>query len=479
MGSFPFHQVTVRQQQHQFAEPHRGFRVVAYAQECRLQIEMLIVLQVDELIGNPGLGQRDDLPQLALRQYRRTQYDLFRVLRRRHEDIGFRADLRLQGHHDAFAQAVDGRIRDLGELLAEIVVQRAGLLGEHRHRSVVAHRADRLAFILRQDADDLIALFGRDVEHFLILREDFAIEGFGRQPRIDEVGLQIAHPLLEPDLVRMAALEKIVDPFGRHELGGLQIERQHFTRAELALVDDILRSVVPDAGLRGDGDVPILGDHPARGPQAVAVQRAAGIAPVGEHDAGRPVPGLHMSRVVLIKGFQVRIDHVHRLPRRGHQHTHRMHGIEAAGQQHFQHVVERLRIGAGEGHQRQDVAQIRQQRRSEQGTARHGPAAVSLHRVDFTVMGQVSIRMRQAPLRQRIGGESLVEHHHRGFHARILKVRIKLRQKLRHDHALVDDGAGRQRRNVEDRILCFEFFLAAAAREKQFAIEGCLVEAGG
>ena len=105
---------------------------------------------------------------------------------------------------------------------------------------------------------------------------------------IDEIGLQITHTLLQPRLVGMAALQEIVDSLGIHELGGLQIQRQHFARSQLALFDHILRQVVPDTCLRGDGDVAIFGDDPARRAQPVAIQGTAGIAAVGQHDPGRP-----------------------------------------------------------------------------------------------------------------------------------------------------------------------------------------------
>ena len=101
---------------------------------------------------------------------------------------------------------VDRRIGHLRELLAEIIVERAHLVREHRHRRVVAHRAYRLALILGEHADDLVALLGRDVEHLLEQRERVAIERLGREARIDEIGLQVAHALLEPRLVRVAAL---------------------------------------------------------------------------------------------------------------------------------------------------------------------------------------------------------------------------------------------------------------------------------
>jgi hypothetical protein len=37
-----------------------------------------------------------------------------------------------------------------------------------------------------------------------------------------------------------------------------------------------------------------------------------------------------------------------------------MHGIEATDQQQFEHVVERLRVRAGQGNDRQNVAQVGQ-----------------------------------------------------------------------------------------------------------------------
>ena len=395
---------------------------------------------------------------------------------RRNEDIAFGADLGLQRHHDALAQAVDRRIRDLGELLPEIIVERADFLRQHRHRRVVAHRADRFALVLGQNADDLVALLGGHVVHLLEHGKGVAIEGLRREPRIDEIGLQIPHALLQPRLVGMPALQEIVHPLGVHELGGLQIERQHLARSQLALLDHLFGEVVPHPRLRGDGDVPVLRDDPARRTQPIAVQGAADIAAVGEHDAGRPVPGLHVGGVVLVEGLEVGIDHVHRLPRRRHQHPHGMHGIEAADQQQFEHVVERLRVRTLQRHHRQNVGQIGQHRRAEQGAARHRPAAVALHRVDLTIVGEISIGMGQAPLRHGVGGETLVEDHHRGFHPRILEIGIELRQELRHHHALVDDGAGGQRRYVENRIVRFQPLFGAPPRQVQLAVEGRLVD---
>ena len=65
-------------------------------------------------------------------------------------------------------------------------------------------------------------------------------------------------------------------------------------------------------------------------------------------------------------------------------------------------------------HQRQHLLQVRQQRRAEQRAARQRPVAVALHGVDLAVVREIAVRVREAPLRQRVGREALVEHRHRG-----------------------------------------------------------------
>ena len=276
----------------------------------------------------------------------------------------------------------------------------------------------------------------------------------------------------------MPALQEVVHLPSVHQLGGLQIERENLAGPELALLEDILRLVIPHARFGGDGDVAVLGDHPARRAQPVAIERAAREPSVGEHDARGAVPGLHVRRVVLVEGLEIRIDHVDRLPGRRNQHAHRVHRIEAAHQQQLQHVVERAGVRPRERHHRQHIGEVGQERRAEQGAASHRPGAISLHGIDLAIVGQVAVRVREPPLGQRVGGEALVKHRDRGLHARIGEVRVELHQVLRHDHALVDDGARRQRRDIERRVGLLEDFLGPPARHVELAVEGRLVDIG-
>ena len=51
----------------------------------------------------------------------------------------------------------------------------------------------------------------------------------------------------------------------------------------------------------------VVGDDVARRAQAVAVERRADLAAVGEGDRRRPVPRLHQRRVVFVEGAPLRI----------------------------------------------------------------------------------------------------------------------------------------------------------------------------
>ena len=215
--------------------------------------------------------------------------------------------------------------------------------------------------------------------------------------------------------------------------------------------------------------------HVARRPQPVAIERAQRVAPVGQHHAGRPVPRLHVHRVVLVEGAQVGIERIQPVPGRRNQQAHGVQQVEPAHEQHLEHVVEALRVRAGERYQRQHLLQLRQQRGAQQRAARRGPVAVALDGVDLAVVRQIAVRVREAPLRQGVGREALVEHRHRARQARVGEVGVELRQVLRHHHALVDDGAGGQARHVEGRVR-LAGALGEAPRHEQAAVEGGLVE---
>ena len=303
--------------------------------------------------------QGHDLAQLALRQYRRGQQHLLGILRRGVEHAAFQADLRGQRHDQAFAQRVDWRIRDLGERLAEILVQRPRLQRQHRDRRVVAHGAGRFGFVERERLEDHVALLARQRKLLLEACQHLRSERLGGEPRIDQVRLQVRDALAQPALERRAGAIDVVDR-GVVEHAVLdEVDRDHLAGAEPALGDDALGRQVPQSGFGGYDQVLRL-TAPACGAQAVAVERAGGVPRVAQHDSRGP-SGSNAARSI-VERFEVFVDVLARGPRRRNQDAHRRQHVEAAGNEHLEHVVETLRVGAIEADQRLQAGKIHEWR---------------------------------------------------------------------------------------------------------------------
>ena len=88
-----------------------------------------------------------------------------------------------------------------------------------------------------------------------------------------------------------------------------------------------------------------LGDEIARRPQAVAVERGADLAAVGEGDRGGAVPRLHQRGVVFVEGAALLIHQRIAGPRFRNHHHHRVRQRVAALHQEFERVVEAGGVG--------------------------------------------------------------------------------------------------------------------------------------
>src|SRR5581483_9064276 len=58
----------------------------------------------------------------------------------------------IERHHDTLTQRIDGRIRHLGEALAEVIRERARLSRKHRERRIVTHTPGSLFVVLQHRA---------------------------------------------------------------------------------------------------------------------------------------------------------------------------------------------------------------------------------------------------------------------------------------------------------------------------------------
>ena len=74
----------------------------------------------------------------------------------------------------------------------------------------------------------------------------------------------------------------------------------------------------------GEHDEVVVGDEIARGPQAVAVERRADLAAVGEGDRGRAVPRLHQRGVIFVEGAPLLVHQRIAGPGFRDQHHHRV-----------------------------------------------------------------------------------------------------------------------------------------------------------
>jgi hypothetical protein len=110
------------------------------------------------------------------------------------------------------------------------------------------------------------------------------------------------------------------------------------------LRDDLLFRNRQHAHFRRHDDHVVVGDEVAGRAQAVAVERRADLAAVGEGHGGRAVPRLHQRGVVFVEGAALLIHQLVAGPGFGDQHHHGVRQRIAALHQEFERVVEAGRV---------------------------------------------------------------------------------------------------------------------------------------
>ena len=234
----------------------------------------------------------------------------------------------------------------------------------------------------------------------------------------------------------------------------LEIDEQHLARLQAPLGDDGLFGHRQHAHFRGEHDEVVVGDEIARGPQAVAVERRADLAPVGERHRRRAVPRLHQRGVIFVEGAPLLVHQRIAGPGLRDQHHHRVAQRIAALNEKLERVVEaggvRLAL-VGDRPQLRDV--VAEQFGVDARLTRRHPVDVAAQRVDLAVVRDHAIGMREAPGRKGVGREALMDQRERGLEARVQQVAVIGRELADQHHALVDDGAGRHRDRVIFRDL--------------------------
>ncbi len=207
-----------------------------------------------------------------------------------------------EAHHDLLADRVDRRVGDLREELLEVGEQRGRLVGEDGQREVVAHRADRLGPVARhrreQHAQVLLGVAERALAGVQRLVGDRHRLGGGEVVEVHGV----AH---EPLAVGPAGGDLALDLAVLDDAPPLEVDEEQLAGLQAPKTPDALGRDVEQSALRAEHHEAVDGLHPAPGPQAVAVERRADHAPVGERDRGGPVPRLHQAGVEGVEVAQL------------------------------------------------------------------------------------------------------------------------------------------------------------------------------
>ena len=229
----------------------------------------------------------------------------------------------------------------------------------------------------------------------------------------------------------------------------IEIDEQHLAGLQAPLGDDLLFRRRQHAHFGGEHDQAVVGDEIARRPQAVAVERRADLAAVGEGHRRRAVPRLHQRGVILVEVAPRLVHQRVAGPGLRDQHHHRMGERVAAAHQELERVVEAGGVGlafVGDRPQLGDVGA--EQFGIDARLPRRHPVDVAAQRVDLAVVGDHPVGMGEPPGREGVGGETLVDERERRLEARVEQVLVVARQLLDEHHALVDDGAARHRHRI-------------------------------
>ena len=169
----------VRQDDDGIAVFHGARRLFAHGLQRALEGAVVFVAR-EERAYRLSLQARHidgaDLFQFGVGQHRTLDPQHAAVFGRFGEQVHLGTDCGFQGCNQFLADSVQRRVADLREKLLEVVEQQRALFGQHRQRSVVAHRAYGFAAGLRHRLHNQAQVFARVAERDLLRRQIARIE---------------------------------------------------------------------------------------------------------------------------------------------------------------------------------------------------------------------------------------------------------------------------------------------------------------
>ena len=394
-------------------------------------------------------------------------------------------DHRHQAHDQFLADRVDGRVRHLGEVLLEIVVEQLGALRQDRDREVRSHRTDGIIAAPGHGLQEMGQVLLRVAEGLLAIEQADRVgrrRGLYRRDlgKVLELELGAGQPLLVGFRLGEGALDLLVldDPTL------LQVDEEHLPGLQAPLADDPLVRDRQDADLGRHDDVVLVGDHETRWAQAIAVEGGADLAAVREGHGGGSVPRLHERRVVLVEGPALGVHQRVAGPGLRDQHHHRLGQRNAAGDEELQGVVEAGGVRLAVRDQRPHLVEVRAQEIAlQRAPAGVHPVHIAPDRVDLAVVGDEPVRVGELPGREGVGREPLVHQGQGRDRPRVAQVTIEAANLVGEQEALVDHRPGREGGQVElgqvGQVLLHrqlgQRVLQLLADGQQLALEGVLV----
>ena len=174
----------------------------------------------------------DDL-HFLIRDERTVDEERRRPLLIRIHDIGHIADHDRGRGHDPFTDTVDRRIRDLCEILLEIVVEQLRRFRQDRERRVHPHSADRLLAVLRHRRQDIAQILDRIAEILLLEKE--ILRHFRLLLLLHQI-LQIEQMLLAPLRIGMRLRHGVLDLLITDDALLRRIDEEELARFEASFV---------------------------------------------------------------------------------------------------------------------------------------------------------------------------------------------------------------------------------------------------
>ena len=397
------------------------------------------------------------------------------------EEVLLRADVALKPHDHLFPDRIDGRVRDLSKQLLEVVVEHAGLVGQHCEGRIVPHGSQGVTQLLYQGLEHEAHGFDRIAEGLHAGQQGLGLKavGLGIWGELSNINAL----LIQPVPVGQLGGEMALDLFVGDHAPGFEVNQEHAARLESAFLDHSRRVDDDRAHFRSHDALVVVGDVEAGGAKPIPIEHGANVVAVRKGDGRRTIPGLHEARKVLVHGALVRGHGGVTLP--GFRDHHEDRFLErATGHEHeLEHVVEGPRIGAvglNDGEELVDV--VAKGFACDYPFPCIHPVDVAPARVDFAVVAHKPVRLSPIPGGEGVRGEAGVHHRQMGGVALVLQVEIEREDLRRGQHAFIDNDLRRQGAYVEQPVVFVALILAylvggVLPRQIQSALKGIAAHA--